>query len=256
MKRTSTGLLNIIQGARHTGSDWAFFRELADGTGAQAGRRIDAWAMNLWPSKGYRTVAYEAKVSRADFARELADPTKRGAAEAVASECWFLTPAGLVRPDEVPEGWGLVEVREDDSLVNRKLPLQRKVEPPSLAFFAAVARRSADEPCNPEVAKLFGRALRLADLSNLVGAFENRRHQTRPQRGPSWWEDPTANKERRDRIAWIEAALRDSLGWGATRDEATLRARLEELKAKGGGLARREEVQRLVQRLATLVDAA
>ncbi len=56
------------------GREWAFFDELRAGTGYKNIRkgmnpeqRFDAWAINLYPSKGHMTIAYEVKVSRSDF---------------------------------------------------------------------------------------------------------------------------------------------------------------------------------------------
>lgn len=238
MSRTwsSTRLLNLVQASRHPAPDWAFFRELSDATGARKERTLDAWAMHTWPSKGYRTVAYEAKVSRSDFARELADPTKRAAAEEVAGECWFITPAGLLRADEVPEGWGLVEGREDGTLVTRKHPLQRPPPALSIAFMASVARRSADAKVDPVVAELFGRPLRLDDLRRLVVAHNGRTVEGMRGRPVDYEAERRGLREketenRRARLDYIEAELQQALGWGATRSREELRRRLAALAA-------------------------
>lgn len=69
-------------------------------------RRIDAWAMHV---RKQHCVAYEVKVTRADFLRELEDPTKRAAAMLLSNEFFFATPPGLISPDELPEDCGLME---------------------------------------------------------------------------------------------------------------------------------------------------
>lgn len=113
---------------RHPSNRWVFLTEVRASSGygktygydAMTGRykpgrgaesieqRIDAWATEMWLPN--RIVAYEVKVSRSDFLDEIKHPEKRAFALTVATEFWFATPARLVRPDEIPEGCGLVEV--------------------------------------------------------------------------------------------------------------------------------------------------
>lgn len=129
---------------KHPLQEWAHFTELNQGTGGRMGRRIDFYAFNVWPSNGYNRIAYEVKITRNDFAKELADPTKRTFAEKVANECYFVVPVGLVAVEEVPEGWGLYEVVKN-GLRRKKLAMQRKVEELPLSFVASMARQSSDE---------------------------------------------------------------------------------------------------------------
>lgn len=101
--------------ARHQepGGAWAFFDEFMPGIGMAStgvGTRLDAWAMNVWPSSHYRTIAYEIKVNRGDFLRELKNPAKRDYALTYADEFYFVAPRQLIKPAELPRGCGLVEV--------------------------------------------------------------------------------------------------------------------------------------------------
>lgn len=129
---------------RHPVPEWASFIELPSNTGG-IGRYLDFYAINTWKSKRFLKIAYEIKVSRADFARELSAPQKRAFAESVADECWFAMPVGLVQADEVPEGWGLIELVSNGLRV-KKRAMQRKVEQLSMAFAVSIARRSSDPP--------------------------------------------------------------------------------------------------------------
>jgi hypothetical protein len=133
------------------GYSWAFFSELRCGTGWSSRgvrnpeQRIDAWAISLWPSRGVGPVAYEVKVSRADWLRELKQPRKRKQAMALSQEFFIAAPAGIVRPDELPEGCGLIEVTQDlTSRVVAAAP-QRPVADPPWQFVAAIARRVVAE---------------------------------------------------------------------------------------------------------------
>ncbi len=58
-----------------------------------------------------RSVMVECKVSRADFLADAEKPWRRQPEMAVGCERWYLAPAGMVRPEELPKGWGLLEVR-------------------------------------------------------------------------------------------------------------------------------------------------
>jgi hypothetical protein len=73
--------------------------------GVDGDRYIDLLAVSCrW------TVAYEFKVTREDFLKELSDPNKRREATEIASQFSFCAPAGIIKIDELPTGAGLVEV--------------------------------------------------------------------------------------------------------------------------------------------------
>ena len=135
----------------HPGYSWAFFAEVRCGTGwvgrgvRNPEQRIDAWAISLWPSRGVGPVAYEVKVSRADWLRELKQPRKREQAMALSQEFFVAAPAGVVRVDELPAGCGLIEVSPDlTSRIVVAAP-QRTVADPPWQFVAAIARRVVAE---------------------------------------------------------------------------------------------------------------
>ncbi len=142
-----------------TGRDaWAFFDELRLGTGfhGSSAQSIDAFAISLWPSKGWGTYAYEIKVRRADFLCEIKQPLKRRPALRFSNLFFFVTPEGLVKPEEIPIECGLLEVRRNemtllgdhDQLWKSQVVVPapwRDVPPPTWNLFAAVARRVQHE---------------------------------------------------------------------------------------------------------------
>lgn len=130
---------------RHPAPEWATFKEVPDSAGFEGQGRIDFFAFNTYPSKRFLRVAYEVKISRADFARELREPGKRGRAEQLANECWFVMPAGMVKPDEIPEGWGLLEVTTSNELRVKKQAQYTNVLEPPLGFVALMLRRSSEK---------------------------------------------------------------------------------------------------------------
>lgn len=88
--------------------EWVLLTEFHNATGGAATNRFDALAFNVWPSRGMIRIGVEVKVSRADFARELADHDKRTAIERHCHEVYFAVAKGVCEPREVPEPWGLL----------------------------------------------------------------------------------------------------------------------------------------------------
>ena len=153
-----------VMRARFCAPKWALCFEVQDATGMRATRSADAIAMALWPSLGLELIGFEFKVSRADWLRELKDPSK---AETFKRFCdrWYLvtTSRDIVHPGELPAGWGWLVVKGDRVYtITTAPPLQP--EPVSRAFLAALLRRadenatidigasapSAEELCPPE----------------------------------------------------------------------------------------------------------
>lgn len=92
--------------ARYPRPEWLCEPEVA-----LAGRRLDVVALNLWSTRAHRIVGFEVKVSRGDWLRELSAFEKSADWHAVVDAFYVVTPGGLVQPDELPGGWGLLELR-------------------------------------------------------------------------------------------------------------------------------------------------
>jgi hypothetical protein len=61
--------------------------------------------------RAHHSVLVECKVTRADFMVDRAKPFRIKPEKGVGCERFYLTPAGLVKVEELPAGWGLLEVR-------------------------------------------------------------------------------------------------------------------------------------------------
>lgn len=136
---TSNDILKALQ-IKHI--DCLQFPELRMGTGARADaeRAIDLFVMEDIPSKLFKRTAYEIKVSKSDFSRELADPCKRRAAVRFANEFYFATPERLIDPKNIPYDCGLIEVSEQGYCqVIVSAPWHDNA--PNWGFIAALARR-------------------------------------------------------------------------------------------------------------------
>ena len=111
-------LLDVLERCLHaSNSEWFFLRELRAGTGHRNSfaQRLDAFALNCLPHLAMKRVCYEVKISRADFLGELKHPLKRRIGLRYSNEFYFVTPAGLLVPSEVPVECGLVEIGSEIS---------------------------------------------------------------------------------------------------------------------------------------------
>jgi hypothetical protein len=57
------------------------------------------------------SVVVECKISRADFLADRDKPFRKDPKQGLGCERFYLAPAGLIRREELPAGWGLLEVR-------------------------------------------------------------------------------------------------------------------------------------------------
>lgn len=146
--RDTTAMLHGLIRLRHeTGrGEWAVFEEFQPGTGTSAysGRRWDVLAVHCWgSSKGHR-ICYEVKASRSDWLKELSDPGKRDFARRICHQCWVATVPGIVKVEELPEGWGLLVAHGSALRTERAASQRDTVETPD-AFVAALARRGCED---------------------------------------------------------------------------------------------------------------
>lgn len=85
--------------------------------------RLDAWTMaKSWANP--RMIGYEVKVSRGDFLQD----TKWPAYLRLCNELYFVCPAKLIQPSEVPESAGLIWA--GSRLLNKKKAPYREIDPP------------------------------------------------------------------------------------------------------------------------------
>lgn len=58
-----------------------------------------------------RSVVVECKLSRSDFLADNGKPFRQDPQLAMGCERWYLTPAGLLSACDLPQHWGLLELR-------------------------------------------------------------------------------------------------------------------------------------------------
>ncbi len=137
---TSQACIVALRG-RFAAPAFAFFEQVANGTGYGAKRWADAVAMGIWPSRGLLIHGFEIKVGRGDWLRELKRPEKSEAVQKFCDRWWIVAPAGMIEASELPPTWGLIEVTEKGKTkaVVDAPPL--KAEPLTRDFVAAMLRR-------------------------------------------------------------------------------------------------------------------
>ncbi len=64
--------------------------------------------------KACHSVLVESKVSRSDFLSDRDKPFRQKPENGVGCERYYLAPSGLIRVEELPTGWGLLEVSGRD----------------------------------------------------------------------------------------------------------------------------------------------
>jgi hypothetical protein len=145
---TANDLTNMLFRRHPTEAGWVVLTEVHDASGFNMKRRVDALAVDLWPSRGHAIVGYEVKVSRADLQRELEDPAK---ADAVGKFChqWWLVVADKHLADgfTIPPTWGVLAPRGKGLHVVTPAP---KLTPkPITMSFAAVLLKNCTKGWAP-----------------------------------------------------------------------------------------------------------
>ncbi|WP_010323648.1 hypothetical protein [Marinobacterium stanieri] len=78
--------------------------------GLFGGERADAWGYR-WGHRG-GSVLVEVKTSRSDFLADAKKPHRNGEKLGMGLYRYYLCPEGIIQPDELPDGWGLLWVNK------------------------------------------------------------------------------------------------------------------------------------------------
>ena len=157
-KYTADDIAKILVEERHAGPGWVTVREMRCGCGYGVHERsMDLWALEATNAKGTPAIAYEIKVSRSDFTRDLKTADKHRGALMFSDKFYFVAPEGVIPPEKLPPFAGLIEIHEPDLEPKRfRRPLRQsriKVQAyprnkcaPSWSFVVSLLRRNPPEP--------------------------------------------------------------------------------------------------------------
>lgn len=143
---TETDILRILS-EKYAEPEYIVLTHVRSSTGFRdlEWRTADAMICSCWPSRGHEIWGVEVKVSRSDFLSEVKRPEK---AEKIAQYChrWYIaTPDGLVKPSELPKGWGLLLIREDGSVKAAKTGDLLEPDPLPPGLLMAMLRSAAKQ---------------------------------------------------------------------------------------------------------------
>ena len=142
----------IVEALSKSLGDAIFATELAFCQGA---RRCDLWTISANSSAGFKARAYEVKISRADFRRDTA--VKQREARLFSDQFFYVTPAGLLKPDEVPDWAGLIEYRDGAFKTVIHAPYRDK-DAPTWELVVSLIRNSGNVNRDTDLLKLRVRA--------------------------------------------------------------------------------------------------
>jgi len=199
--------------------------QVPDGTGMYQGRWIDAVVFDLWPSKGLLRSAFEIKVSRSDFLRELANPVKYRWAVESFHEFWFVAPQDVIKIEELPPNVGWLFPRAGKLAIKRRAvqnPNPKLDDVLLAAFMRAAAKEVArvtnvtakeilDNSEEYQLTKLFREAVRsfLKSRGNLRFTEILTSRATTIDEVVTWLEEATMdNQLKQDRDHLLEVAAR------------------------------------------------
>lgn len=128
--------------------DAIFATELAFCQGA---RRCDLWTISANSSAGFKARAYEVKISRADFRRDSA--IKQREARLFSDQFYYVTPASLMRPEEIPDWAGLIEYGDGKFKTIIHAPYRDK-DAPTWELVVSLIRNSGNVNRDTDLLKL------------------------------------------------------------------------------------------------------
>ena len=133
------------------GPRYAYAEHVKSDAGFWARRSADFIAIDLWPSSGCAMHGHEVKVSRSDWLRELADPTKAEAFRPYMDYWWLVVSDPRIVRDDLPAGWGLIVANADGTTRIAKraekidaLPMTRSLQATFARAVAKTATRRAE----------------------------------------------------------------------------------------------------------------
>jgi hypothetical protein len=148
----SNMILDVLKRNHPPAEGWIFLAELRTATGFSPAseldthRYIDAFAIHTGRTENLMRVAYEIKVGRSDWLSELKDCRKRTQAYFLSNRFYYAVAEGIVDlrkdPLDCLDGCGVLEVREDESILLLRAALTREAWPMPNSFVASVLRKA------------------------------------------------------------------------------------------------------------------
>lgn len=178
--------------------------QVPDATGYDQGHWIDVAVFGMWPSEGLLRSAFEIKVSRSDFIRELQNPLKHKWALECFHQFWFVAPQDVIQIDELPPNAGWMCPR-GNKLVIKRHAVQNpnpKLDDVLLAAFMRAASKEITRVSHTTATDI----LESSEKYRRAKVYEDAITQFINQRGNTGWLNP---KSTDDVIKWLDEATMD-----------------------------------------------
>lgn len=143
-KYTARDLIEMLR-SKYPLPAYAFIEQVPDGTSVNKNRTADAIAMGCWKSVAIELNGFEVKVSRADWLKELQQPEKSAVFQKHCHRWWIVAAPGIVKLEEMPAEWGLMEPNSSGALKIKKASSLRTPEPVSFEFLAGLLRKACSD---------------------------------------------------------------------------------------------------------------
>lgn len=179
--------------------------QVPDGTGMHHKHWIDAVVFSLWASKGLTRFAFEVKISRSDFIRELQNPLKHQWAIECFHELWFVAPQDVIQLEELPPNIGWLCPRGDKLVIKRHAV--RNPNPRLDDVVLAAFMRAASKEITQTKSTVAKNILDNSDEYRVAKVFQAAVRTFITQRGISKFEPPSPTVE--EVISWLEDATMD-----------------------------------------------
>ncbi len=137
----SDGDIFTLLKQRYPAPKYSFCFEVPDGTSSSKHRTCDALAIGCWQSVGIQVIGHEIKHSRSDWMKELQDPSKSEAWKQYCNLWYVVAPKGIVKLEELPSSWGLMEPVGNAFKIRKAAEIDRSPKPMTLNLVAAITRR-------------------------------------------------------------------------------------------------------------------
>ena len=161
----------VILASKFKKPEWNFYIQLKSesfSSKGKEGRIIDAYALNNWETKKYKSIAFEIKINRIDFIKEIDNPTKRDFFVKHSSEFYFVCPSHLISVHEVPEDCGLWWIYPTGFIKKKKIAPYREIKSLPISFVSSLMNNSLPELTSLKLLRYCGRNVTPDDLLGII----------------------------------------------------------------------------------------
>lgn len=119
-EKITTEMINEALLKKYQEPEWYLGFEVGNSCGSETKRHADAIAICAYPSRGFKAIGFEVKVSKSDLKHELDNPRKCEEMYQYVNEWYLVVPKGLADNADIPKPWGIIEYNDGKLRQKRK----------------------------------------------------------------------------------------------------------------------------------------